>query len=326
MNMAMGYMTTRLLLTAAELKVADQLSEGPKTAQELAKATKMDAASLYRLMRTLSAHGLFAEDDQKRFSLTALGEPLRTGIPGSVWTSVMLMAGDVFAEPFGNLKYSVETGRTAFEKVYGMKTFEYLGQQPEKAAMFGDLMITFHGSETPAIAAAYDFSNAASIVDIGGSTGNLIMTVLANNPHATGVVYDLHFNSAAAQNAIQARGMADRVKFEAGNFFEKVPAGFDIYLLSHIIHDWTEEECLRILSNCKRAIKPGAKLLIIEMVLPEGNEFHPGKMLDMIMLTIPGGQERTAAEYAELLAKAGFRMERVVPTKSAVSIVEAVVA
>jgi hypothetical protein len=326
MQMSMGFMISGLLGTAAELKLADHLAAGPKTAEELAKDTGTHAPSLYRVMRTLSAHGVFAEDGEKRFALTPLGEPLRTDVPGSIWSSLMIITGGLFAKPFANLKYSVETGETAFENMYGMGIFEYLGRHPVEAKMFSDLMVGFHGAEPPAVAEAYDFSGLGTIADVGGATGNLLTTVLAKYPEANGVIYDLPHNEADAAELVKSRGMSERVKFEAGNFFESVPAGFDAYLMSHIIHDWDEEECLKILGNCKKAMKPGAKLLIVEMVLPEGNVFHPGKMTDTIMLTIPGGQERTTTEYRELLGKAGFRLERVVGTNSAASVVEAVVA
>jgi hypothetical protein len=325
MQMSMGFMISGLLGTAVELKLADHLAAGPKTAEELAKDTGTHAPSLYRMMRTLSAHGVFAEDDEKRFTLTPLGEPLRTDVPGSIWSSLMIVTGGLFAKPFANLKYSVETGETAFENLYGMGIFEYLGKHPVDAKMFSDLMVGFHGGEPPAVAEAYDFSGLGTIADVGGATGNLLTTVLAKYPEATGVIYDLPHNAAGAAEFVKGRGMSDRVSFQAGSFFESIPAGFDVYIMSHIIHDWSEEECLTILGNCKKAMKPGSRLLIVEMVLPEGNVFHPGKMTDMIMLTIPGGQERTTTEYRELLAKAGFRLERVVGTNSAASVVEAVV-
>jgi hypothetical protein len=187
-------------------------------------------------------------------------------------------------------------------------------------------MVGFHGPETAAVAAAYDFSGVGAIADIGGATGNMITTILPKYPEAKGLICDLPHNEAGAAALVNARGMSERVKFAAVNFFESVPAGYDAYLLSHIIHDWSEEQCLTILGNCRRAMGPKSRLLIVEFVLPEGNEFHPGKMTDMIMLTIPGGEERTEQQYRELLAKAGFQLERVVATDSAASVVEAYLA
>jgi O-methyltransferase domain/Dimerisation domain len=323
MQMAMGFMMSDLLGTAVKLGLADHLADGPKTAEELARPTGTHAPTLYRLLRTLSSHGLFAEDSERRFALTALSEPLRTGVPGSVKTSVQMITGDFFKGTFANLTHSVETGKTAFEKKFGANLFEYLSTRPEDALMFSDLMVRFHGPETAAVAAAYDFSGVGTIADVGGATGNMITTILAKNPAMTGLIYDLPHNEAVAAALVGSRGMSERVKFEVGNFFESVPAGYDAYLMSHIIHDWNEEQCLTILRNCRRAMGPKSRLLIVEFVLPTGNVFHPGKMTDMIMLTIPGGEERTEQQYRELLAKAGFRLERVVRTESAASVVEA---
>ena len=326
MQMAMGFMMSDLLGTAVKLKLADHLADGPKTAEELAGPTGTHAPTLYRLLRTLSSHGLFAEDGERRFALTPLSEPLRTGVPGSVKTSVQMITGDFFKGTFADLMYSVETGKTAFEKRFGVNTFEYLSTRPEDASMFSDLMVGFHGPETAAVAAAYDFSGVGTIADVGGATGNMITTILAKNSGMTGLIYDLPHNEADALTLVKAREMTDRVKFAAGNFFESVPEGYDAYLMSHIIHDWSEEQCLTILGNCRRAMGPKSRLLIVEFVLPEGNVFHPGKMTDMIMLTVPGGEERTERQYRELLAKAGFRLERVVGTDSAASVVEAYLA
>ena len=326
MQMAMGFMISDLLGTAVKLKLADYLADGPKTAEELAGPTGTHAPTLYRFLRTLSAHGLFAEDGERRFALTALSGPLRTGVPGSVMTSVKMITGDYFKRPFGSLMYSVQTGKTSFEKEFGANIFEYLSTRPEDGSMFSDLMVGFHGPETAAVADAYDFSGVGTIADVGGATGNMLTTILAKNPAMTGLIYDLPHNEADALALVGSRGMSDRVKFEAGNFFESVPAGYDAYLMSHIIHDWSEEQCLTILGNCRRAMGPKSRLLIVEFVLPPGNVFHPGKMTDMIMLTVPGGEERTEQQYRELLAKAGFRLERVVGTASAASVVEAVVA
>ena len=220
--------------------------------------------------------------------------------------------------------YSLETGKTAFEKVFGMPAFDYLAKHPEDAANFSEAMIGFHGDEPPAIVAAYDFSGFGTVVDVGGASGNMLVAILSRYPGPRGVLFDLPHVVRDAPEFFRARGLADRVRIEAGSFFDLVPAGGDAYVLSHIIHDWSEEQCLTILGNCRKAMKPDAKLLIVEMVLPAGDEMHPGKLLDLTMLVAPGGQERTDAEYAALLDKAGFRLTRVVPTQSAVSVVEAV--
>jgi len=324
--MARGHQISSMVRVAAQLKLADHLSEGPRTAEELAQSTATHAPSLYRFLRTAASLGLFTEDAENRFSLTALGEPLRSGVPGSVRTTVLSLTGDLFRRPFSDLLYSVQTGKTAFEKQYGVPIFDWLGSHPEEGAMFSDLMIGFHGPETAAVAKAYDFSGAKTIADVGGATGHLLCTILGSCPSADGILFDLPHNADGAASLIQTRGMASRVQFKAGTFFESVPSDADVYMMSHIIHDWSEEQCLTILGNCRAAMGPNSRLLIIEMVIPPGNAPHPGKSTDMVMLAVPGGQERTEQEYRELLTKAGFRLERVVPTDSAVSVVEAFLA
>jgi O-methyltransferase domain/Dimerisation domain len=322
-QMAWAHQISSLVRVAAQLKLADYLADGSHTAEELAQATATHAPSLYRVMRTLASLGLFTEDEHHRFSLTPLAEPLRCGVPGSVRTSVLAMTGDIFCKPMAQLLYSVQTGKTGFSKAFGEAIFDWLPKHPEEAAMFTDLMIGFHGPETAAVAAAYDFAGFETLADVGGATGNLLTTILARHPGPRGVLFDLPHNESAAAALIHSRGMGDRVSFEAGNFFAGVPSQYDVYMMSHIIHDWNEDQCLTILGNCLSAMKSTSRLLIIEMVLPPGDTPHPGKTTDIVMLTVPGGQERTEAEYRELLNKAGFNLARVVPTESAVSIVEA---
>jgi len=184
-------------------------------------------------------------------------------------------------------------------------------------------MVGLHGAEPGAVAKAYDFSQFETVVDVGGATGNLLAAILNHHRKPRGILFDLPHVVHDAPALIKARGLTDRVAIQSGNFFESVPAADGGYLLSHIIHDWSEAQCLTILGNCRRVMTPKSRLLIIEMVLPTGNTPHLGKMFDMVMLTVPGGRERTEPEYCELLEKAGFRFTQVVPTASAVGIVEA---
>ena len=324
-QMAMAHWMSRIVHLAAKLNLADHLAAGPKHADELAGPTGTDAPSLYRLMRALANLGILSESSSRRFSLTPLGEALETGAPGSARASVLTLASDWWIRGFGELAYSVQTGKSGFEKALGMPVFDFLAQNPADASMFSETMIGFHGEE-PAAVAAYDFSRFKTIVDVGGATGHLLTTILSRHPGPRGILFDLPHVVRDAPPLLDTRGMKDRVTIEEGSFFDRVPQGADAYLLSHIIHDWSEPQCLTILGNCRRAMDPNGRVLIIEMVLPEGDEPHPGKMLDIMMLVGPGGQERTPAEYAALLDKAGFRMTQVVPTASAVSIVEAAVA
>jgi hypothetical protein len=184
--------------------------------------------------------------------------------------------------------------------------------------------VGFHGSEPPTVAEAYDFSGLQTVVDVGGASGNMLAALLSRHPGLRGVLFDLPHVVRDAPALLKARGVESRVTIETGSFFERVPAGGDAYLLSHIIHDWSEAQCLTILGHCREAMRPDGRLLIVETVLPEGNVPHQGKLQDLVMLVFPGGQERTEAEYRVLLGKAGFRLNRVVPTSSVVSIVEGV--
>ena len=326
MQMAMGFTVPFLLRATAQLSLADHLADGPKTADQLAAITGTHTPALHRFLRTLAGIGIVSQDESDRFSLTSLAEPLRSGVPGSVRTSILSITGDVFIVPWSKLVYSVQTGQAAFDKYFGVPIFDYLTSHPEEAAMFSDFLIGINSADAPAIAAAYDFSSCSNIVDIGGATGHILTTVLGSHPGPRGTVFDLHHNQRGATELIQSRGMSDRVTFTPGSFFESIPSGCDLYILSHIIHDWSEAECLRILANCRRAMSPDSRLLVIEMVLPEGNAFHPGKMLDMTILALTSGQERTEREYRALLEKAHFKLRRVIPTSSSVSIVEAVLA
>jgi hypothetical protein len=297
-QMATAHFVSHFLYAAAQLNLADHLADGPKTAEELAKATATDARSLYRLMRTLANLGLFTEDIAHRFSLRPLGEALKVGTPGSVRGAVLTLTGDLVTKSLGQLHYSVQTGKTSFEKAFGAPLFEWLANHPAEASMFSETMVGFHGAEPAAVAAAYDFSQFGTVIDVGGATGNLLTAILGRNRGPRGILFDLPHVVRDAPALIEACGLTDRISIEAGNFFENVPAAGDAYLLSHVIHDWSETQCLTILDNCRRGMRPDGRLLIIEMVLPTGDAPHLGKMLDIIMLTITGGQETHRARVS----------------------------
>ena len=324
-QMGMGFIPARALYLAAKLGLADYLADGPKSAAEIAGPMGVHERSLHRLMRMLSSLGVFTEVAGGRFASNALGETLQSGAPGSARATLQAFGGWCW-NAFGEMGYSVETGKSAFTKVYGMAPFEWMSKEPEEAALFGETMIGFHGAEPPAVAEAYDFSSFGTVVDVGGSTGNMLVHVLGRHSGPRGVLFDLPVTVADAPAFLKQHEMEERIIIEAGSFFESVPGGGNAYILSHVIHDWSEEQCLTILGNCRKVMKPESKLLIVEFVLPSDNSPHPGKFLDMVMLTVAGGEERTAEEYSALLAKVGLRMTRVIPTASAASIVEAVLA
>jgi alkyl hydroperoxide reductase subunit AhpC len=323
-EMATAHWVSRIVYVAAKLGLADYLAEGPKSADQLSGPTGTHSPSLYRLMRTLAHYGILREDDAQRFSLTPTGEALKKNAPGAARATILTLASNWCANGFGELLYSVQTGKSGVEKYLGMPIFDWLAQDPEMVSLFSETMVGFHGAEPAAVAAAYDFSDLKTIVDVGGATGHLLSAVLSQAPAARGILFDLPHVVRDAPARIQSRHLSDRVSIQAGSFFERVPTGGDAYLLSHIIHDWSEAQCLTILGHCRQAMNPGGRLLLIEMVLPRGNAPHPGKVLDMMMLVGPGGQERTEQEYRQLLEKAGFRLTRVVPTEANVSVIEAV--
>jgi hypothetical protein len=322
MRLITGFWTSQAIHVAAKLRLADRVKDGPKSAADLAAATGTHAPSLYRLLRMLAGHGIFAEDSQGRFALTPLAECL-CDTPLSQY-AVAVMMGDEHYRAWGDLLYSVRTGKPAFDAIYGKPVFDYLAEHADQAKIFDQAMTGFHGPETQAMVDAYDFSGLNTLIDIGGGNGSLITTVLRKYPSMKGVVYDLPNVVARTAEYLKTAGVADRCRTIAGSFFESIPPGGDAYLMRHIIHDWTDEQCRTILGHCRKAMSPHARLLVIEMVIPPGNTPAFGKLLDLNMLVLPGGQERTEAEYRALYQAAGFRLSRIVPTAMEVSIVEGV--
>lgn len=322
-QMSSAFLQSRVLYTAAKLKLADYLADGSKRADELAEQTGTHASSLHRLMRTLAHLGVLSMEDDRMFSLTPLGEALKSDAPGAAQSTIRTVAGDGFWNAFLKLPDTLQDGEPGMKKAFGKSFFEYIADNPEESTHFNDTMIGFHGAEPPAVAEAYDFSGFDTVVDVGGGTGNMLSTILERYPEPKGVLFELPRVVQEAPELIGERGLTNRIICESGDFFESVPEGGDAYILSHILHDWPEEQCLSILRNCRDAMSPASRLLIVEMVLPDDGPPHPGYELDMVMLALTGGRECTKEEYDKLLKQAGFDLERVVPTDSPVSIVEA---
>lgn len=318
-----GYWNSQAVYVAAKLGIADLLKDGPRSVKDIAEQTGTHEPSLYRLLRALASLGLFSEGSERRFALMPAATLLQSDVPGSQRATAMMM-GEEHYRAWGDLLGSVQTGATAFEKIYGKPVFEYLSEHPEQAALFDKAMVGIHGRETAAIAEAYDFSALHSITDIGGGNGSMLCGILASHPHLLGTLYDLPGVIQRANRSVQTAGLTDRAHLVAGDFFESVPGGADAYLLRHIIHDWDEERAQRILENVHRELKPEGRVLVIESVIPPGNEPSFGKLLDLTMLVIPGGRERTAEEYHDLFGKAGLRLVRIIPTSADVSIIEGV--
>jgi ubiquinone/menaquinone biosynthesis C-methylase UbiE len=320
-QMITGYWISQAIYAAAKFSIADHLQDGPKTVEELATASSTNPDALYRLLRALASVGIFAEGESRRFSLTPLAEPLRSDTPGSK-RALALMSGDEQFQTWAEIDYSIRTGKIAFDKVFGKPIFDYLGEHPDKARIFDAAMVGIHGRESNAILDAYDLSGFKVIADIGGGNGSQITEVLKKYPKMNGVLFDLPHVIERAKEKIQAAGLQDRCRLVPGSFFDAVPEGADAYVLRHIIHDWDEGKCLTILRNCHRAMSPKSKLLVIESVIPSGNSRFHGKFLDLVMLLIPGGKERTQEEYRHLFVQAGFEVTQIVPTGTEVGIIE----
>src|SRR5689334_8192694 len=309
-----------MVYTAAKVGIADQLSSGPRSAAELAGPLGLHAPTLHRFMRTLTGVGILTEREAQRFALTPLGEALRTDAPGAARATLLSFGHPAFCRAWERMEYSLQTGKSGFAEQQGMPFFDYLGRNPDQAALFSQAMTGLNSAEPPAVAESYDFSVFDVIVDVGGATGSMLAEILSRHSGPRGILFDRSHVVSDAPALLRSRAVESRVSIVAGDFFESVPAGGDAYVLSHIIHDWTDEQCTTILGHCRNAIKPNGRLLIVEAVLPPGDTPHLGKIYDMVMLVFPGGQERTEAEYAALLGRSGFRLTRIVATASAVSV------
>jgi ubiquinone/menaquinone biosynthesis C-methylase UbiE len=320
-QMLTGYWISQALYVAAKLGIADLLTAGSRSVAELASATQCQPSSVYRLLRALASVGVFAEDGQGRFTVTPLGQCLRSGVPGSQH-ALAIMSGEEHYRAWGELLYSVQTGQPAFDKLYGMPVFDFLSRHPEQAKVFDAAMVGVHGRETAALIEAYDLTGITVLADIGGGNGSLLTGVLRHYPALRGILYDLPSVAQRAKTTVQAAGLADRCQVIGGSFFESVPSGADAYLMRHIIHDWDDAKAVTILRNVQRAIGKEGRLLVVEGVIPPGNDPSFSKLLDLTMLVVPGGKERTEDEYRALYQAAGFNLTRIVPTRAEVSVIE----
>jgi SAM-dependent methyltransferase len=291
LRMGFGFAVAQALHVAAELGIADLLQDGPRSAEDLARATGSDAGALYRLLRFLAGEGVFREESAGRFAQTELSAGLRADAPDSPRDFIRMINSEAYAA-WGQLLHSVRTGNTAFEHVFGAPRFEWLASHPEQAALFQRAMIALSGGANQEAAEAYDFAGCRRV--------------------------------AAAHTGVG--GPLPRCDLVAGDFFQSVPEGADVYIMKKVIHDWDDERAVKILDNCRRVLAPGGKVLVAETIVPPGNEPHPIKLSDLNMLAVTGGMERTQEQYARLFARAGLRLARVIPTRSPLSILEAMAA
>src|SRR5689334_6189804 len=317
-----NFWTSRAVYVFSKLGIPDLLASGPKTADELASATKTHAPSLYRVLRALATTGFVTATADGRFAQTPVSEALVTDAPGSLRWFTISELGQEHYPAWGNLMHSVKTGEIAFDNFFGADVWKYFQQNPEDAAIFNNSMSNMTAAVNEAITSLYDFSQFGTIVDIGGGHGGLITAILNKNSEVKGVLFDAPEVIDGARPKIEAAGLADRIETVAGDFFKAVPAGGDAYIMKWIIHDWDDEKAITILKNCRSRMKPNAKVIVVDSVVPENDEPDFSKFFDLNMMVMTGGKERTAKEFAELLDAAGFRLLRVIPTAMPTSIVE----
>lgn len=322
-RMSYGFMYTRLVYMAASLNLGERLANGPRPSDELAAELQLHPPYLYRLLRAIAGEGILTEVEEGVFGLTAMGECLHPDHPDAAQASILAACSPAIIAAWEKLPEALDTGATGFHLAHGKNLFEYLAEHPELSTQFNESMTGVFGREPVLVAEAYDFSVFDSIVDVGGNNGNALSLILGRHPGPRGLVYDQPHVILEAGALLSERGMSDRIATRSGNFFESVPAGFDCYILSHIIHDWDDKKSIQILKNCREGINPDGRLLVLEWVLPEGDTPHVARVVDINMMMLTGGEERTGKQYGRLLEQAGFRLTRIIPTESECSIVEA---
>ncbi len=315
-HLSTGFWLSKAIAVAAELGIADHLKDGPKTADELAQAVGAHPGALYRLLRGIASVGVFVEEVQGSFAMTPLAALLLSDHPQS-WRAAAIMNGEPWSwQPWGHLLHSVKTGEPAFEHVFGLEFDAYLRHDRHAADIFQAFMQVATAEEAMAVAPVYDFSGSTTVVDVGGGRGALLAAILQANPHLRGILFEAAHIIADAQSALEAQGVAERCELVAGDFFERLPAGADVYILKWILVSWDDERAVTILNNCRRAMPAHGKLLVVERIIPAGNEPFYGKLADLNLLVLYRGRHRTEAEYRSLFAHAGFTLSRILPTHS----------
>jgi len=322
-QMATGYWLSQAIYVAAKLGLADLLKDGPKSCSALAAATGADRQSLFRLMRALSSAEVFAHVQNDSFALSSAGESLQSNVPGSLRAIVMTI-GEIHYQAWGDLLHSIQTGSPAFNNVFGAGLFEYLQRNAEAADRFNGGMTDVSSMLAYAVLMAYDFSRIPSIVDVGGGQGKLLRSIVQCNPEIKGTVFDQEPAIEMAKQHLLSDAYGGRCSAIAGDFFDSVPEGADAYILSSVIHDWDDDHSIRILKNCRRAMTRNGRLLLVEMVVPEPGANCFSKLLDLNMLVMTGGRERTKSEFCTLFNAAGYKLTRVVPTLAPHSVIEAI--
>jgi hypothetical protein len=323
-DLTAGRWAADIVGVAAELGLADRIQSAPKTVEEIATVMGLHAPSLYRLLRALASFGIFAEQEDGSFAHTPMSETLRSEVPYSMRGHARLNFRPWTRRAWGELELTIRTGTPAFEQAEGIQMFDYLNQHPEETQIFAEAMRGHIVRTGAALSEAYDFSSIGTLADIGGSQGLVLSMVLNKYPLLRGILFDLPTVIEGASEFLKSSGVEQRVELKGGDFFKSVPSGADAYLLSQILHDWSDADSLRILKTIQAAAKPGAKLLLLEAIVEDSNKPQFAKILDIWMLAHLRGKERTLAEWRNLLGAGGFRLSRTIPTSTFASVIEAV--
>jgi len=323
MQIVAGCFPSQAVYVVAKLGIADLLKGEPLPVAELARKTGTHEQSLNRVLRCLASLGIFRETESREFELTPTAELLLSDHPGSMRDAAVFMGEPWHWSVYSDMLYSVTTGKVAWEHVHGKEVFPYFQEHPEEYEIFNRAMTSLSTNVLPAIVEAYDFAGVKKLADIAGGHGMLLAGFLKTNPALHGLLFDLPQVIEGAPELLEKEGVADRVELKTGDFFESVLGGADAYMMKFIIHDWDDDRALKILRNIHQALPSDGRLLLVEMVVPAGNEPHFSKIQDLEMLVSPGGVERTPDEFRDLLTGAGFELRRIIPTKSPLSIVEA---
>jgi len=318
-----GFWVARCVYVLAKLGIADLIKDESKTADELATATSTHGPSLFRVLRALAAVGVITQDSNNRFGGTPLSQTLGSG-PGSIRAFAMTELGEEHYPAWGELLYSVRTGGIAFDKAFGEPIWEFFAKHAENAQIFNDAMSGMTALANESVHAAYEFAGINAIIDVGGGHGGLITGILKKNPSMRGILFDAPQVIEGAKASIESSGVGERCELVSGDFFESVPEGGDAIVMKWIIHDWNDEQSVAIMKNCHRALPENGKLILIEAVVPATSEPHFSKFIDLNMLVITGGRERTQEEFRDLYEASGFKLTRIVPTESPFSVIEGV--
>jgi SAM-dependent methyltransferase len=325
LQMASGVIVQQALYAAAKLGVADLLNGGARRVSEIAAELNVNEAALLRIMRLLASQGVFRESAPGTFANNELSDLLRSGIQGSFRSLVMLRGSQSFFAPFGEILYSIQTGLPAKEKLYGKDLFEKLKDDPEIARIFDDAMTDMSEWMGTAIATSYDFGRWGRLMDVGGGNGMLLAQILRVHPRLRGVLADLpHVLERAQERGFFAGDLGNRTQLQPCDFFQEVPTGCRAYLMKNVIHDWDDERAHKILCNCRRAVPDDGVLLLAQWAVPDENMPSPGRIMDIAMMILTGGKERSVEEHRALLAAAGFHLKQVFPVPGEFSIIEAV--